>query len=194
MLWPILGLLYCYLLVGQSAWGQQEPLPYDQTFGGDFALQSSLGRTLSLQELRGKVVVLTFGYTSCPDICPITLGQLGSVYKGLGDSASEVQVLFVSFDPSRDSSEQLKHYMDFFDSSFIGLTGTDEQVEKVADQYGVFYLRRDIGSAAGYTFNHTSYVYLIDQAGKLRTFYDLNEGSQGLITGVKSLLQVGAAQ
>ncbi len=183
----------CFLFLAVSALmgsvrAEESELPYNQTFGGDFRLPSSRGAELSLSDLQGQVVLMTFGYTSCPDVCPITMGQLDSVYKQLGEKADRVQLLFVSFDPERDNPEQLKQYLAFFDERYIGLTGTPEQIEQVADQYGVFYIRRDIGSAAGYTFAHSNHVYLLDQQGRLRRFYDLDSQSDELRRDIRYLV------
>ncbi|MEH6626643.1 MAG: SCO family protein [Motiliproteus sp.] len=164
-------------------------LGFEANFGGDFRLPSSEGAELSLRDLRGKVVLMTFGYTSCPDACPITMGLLDSLYKRLGADADKVQVLFASFDPERDDANRLKEYLAFFDSRYIGLTGSLSQVEQLADQYGVFFLKRTIDSAAGYTFAHSNHVYLLDQQGKLRKFYDLNEEFESLHNGIQYLIR-----
>ncbi len=166
-------------------------LGFETDFGGDFRLPSSLGTELSLQDFSGKVVLMTFGYTSCPDACPITMGLLDSLYKRLGPDADKVQVLFISFDPERDDPALLRQYLDFFDASYIGLSGSLAQTEQVADQYGVFYLKRHTDSAAGYTFAHSNYVYLLDQQGRLRKFYDLDDEFDSLSMAIQYLIQQG---
>ena len=132
----------------------------------DFALRGSDGGELVLSRFRGKVVVLGFGFTTCPDVCPTTLATLASAHKKLGDQGGEVQIVYVTVDPERDDPERLRSYLKNFDPTFLGGTGSAEQLEAVRNQYGIAAQR--IARGDSYAFSHSSYTYLIDRAGRLR--------------------------
>ncbi|HJW26253.1 MAG TPA: SCO family protein [Rhodocyclaceae bacterium] len=135
--------------------------------GGDFTLHSGDG-PVSLAKFRGKVVLLNFGYTYCPDICPTALTSLAAALNQLAPAEAErVAVLFVSVDPERDTPAHLKDYVAFFDPRMVGLTGTPAEVAAVARQYGVFYAKHKSESAAGYVVDHSSETYLIGPDGSL---------------------------
>lgn len=137
--------------------------------GGDFTLSSHRGE-VSLKSLSGKVVVLYFGYTWCPDICPTSLGFLSAALNELSaDELSRLQVLFVSVDPERDTLDRLKEYGEYFHPSILGVTGPPVEVEKVARLYGAAYSRAEQDSAAGYVVDHSADLYLIDRKGDLAT-------------------------
>lgn len=139
----------------------------------DFTLSDPEGNPVSISAFEGKDILLSFGYTSCPDICPTTLMQLNSVTQKLGDSESEdLQVVFVTIDPERDTPERLEEYIPYFNKSFIGLTGSPDEIKKAADAYSVFYEREKRGDSGGvYFMNHTQTLFLIDQKGKLLLLY-----------------------
>ena len=126
----------------------------------------------NLADQAGKIVLLYFGYTSCPDVCPSTLSDMKKALEDLGNQSSEVQVVFVTVDPDRDTLDKLGSYVTLFDPSFIGLSGTEDQLAPVWDSYGVY---REIDtsseSMAGYLVNHTSRIYLIDLEGRLLLTY-----------------------
>jgi protein SCO1/2 len=132
----------------------------------DFSLRGSDGSDLKLSRYRGKVVVLGFGFTSCPNVCPTTLATLAQARKQLGVEGNEVQVVYITVDPERDDPERLRQYLANFDATFIGGTGTAEQLAGVRRDYGVAATRQS--SATGSTFSHSSYTYLIDREGSLR--------------------------
>jgi protein SCO1/2 len=135
----------------------------------DFTLTDELGQSFTLSEQKGKVVVLFFGFTSCPDICPAELSNLAAATRQLGDDAQDVQVALVSLDPQRDTSERLSTYVTAFDPSFKGLRGDKEVIDPIVKDYGVFYEIRELpGSALGYTVDHSGFVYVIDKAGRWR--------------------------
>src|SRR5215210_5981805 len=135
----------------------------------DFSLRSSDGAELKLSRYRGKVVVLGFGYTSCPDVCPTTLLELAQVRKKLGAEGKELQVVYVTVDPERDSAERLRTYLAVFDPTFIGGTGTPEQLAEVRKAYGIQIAKKSFeGSQSAYAIHHSSFVYLIDRQGNLR--------------------------
>ncbi len=136
--------------------------------GGDFTLRSAQG-DVALADFRGKVVLLYFGYTWCPDVCPTNLAIIGYALKQLSPAEREhVQVLFVSFDPARDDPERLADYAAYFDPGILGLTGSEAEVAAAATRYGAAYRRvEQPGSAMGYLVDHSSVTYLIDHEGRL---------------------------
>ena len=126
------------------------------------------GQGFRLSEMRGNVVAVFFGYTSCPDVCPTTMAELNQALGQLGNQADEVQVLFVTVDPERDTPERVQEYVNHFNSNFIGLSGSESDLAKVWNEYGVFRQVVEGTSAAGYLVDHTARVTLIDQQGNLR--------------------------
>lgn len=136
--------------------------------GGDFTLTSTHG-LVSLHDFSGKVVLLYFGYTTCPDICPTNLGNLAEAMHLLTpEEQNQVQVLMITVDPERDTQEKLDTYLPYFDKHFIGLTGAPEQISEIAKQYGAVYQKAAIGEGAlGYAVDHSAFTYLINQQGKL---------------------------
>jgi protein SCO1 len=153
----------------------------------DFSLQGSDGRELKLSQYRGKVVILGFGFTSCPDVCPTTLGTLAHARRNLGANAANVQIIYVTVDPERDSAERMKNYLAGFDKSFIGGTGTAAQLNAVRNEYGVLAEKKSFGS--DFTYSHSSFTYLIDRAGKLRALMPYGHGPDDYAHDVKLLLK-----
>jgi protein SCO1/2 len=156
----------------------------------DFVLTGSNGAELTLSRYRGKVVALGFGYTSCPDVCPTTLADLAQVRQKLGAAGKDLQVLYVTVDPERDTVERLRQYLTFFDRTFVGGTGTPEQLARVRQDYGITISRKALaGSATGYQVHHSSFVYLIDPQGRLRALIPFGGRSADDIThDVRALL------
>ncbi|MGC2166372.1 MAG: SCO family protein [Gallionella sp.] len=135
--------------------------------GGDFSLESTTG-PVNLKQFRGKIVVLYFGYTFCPDACPTTLSALGEAMKGLTqEEAARVQPLFITLDPARDDANRMEEYSHFFYPSMLGLRGSDAELAVVAKQYGVLYAKQNVDSAANYVVDHSSLMYVVDVDGKL---------------------------
>ena len=126
------------------------------------------GSTVRLTDYEGKVVVLYFGYTYCPDVCPITLSKLDRAMDILGDKAEDVQVIMVSVDPERDTPEVLEQYMAHFNPDFIGVTGDVNTVDRIATVYGVYYEAEEGSEATGYLVNHTATVMVVDKDGYLK--------------------------
>ncbi|MBE9610127.1 SCO family protein [Chitinilyticum litopenaei] len=145
----------------------------EQRYGGDFTLIDGQGKPRTLSSFKGKVVVLFFGYTQCPDVCPTTLAELRDLLPQFGAAARDIQVLFVSVDPARDTPELLAQYVPAFHPDFLGLTGSASAVAQVARQYGVAYQRR--GEGEHYTMDHTAGTYLLDRQGRVRVM--INYGS-----------------
>jgi len=152
-------------------------------------LTKSNGETFRLSDQRGKIVLLFFGYTSCPDVCPTTLAELNQVMDGLGDKADLVQVIFVSVDPERDTPEKIQQYAGHFHQDFIGLSGSTDELKTIWDSYGVFREEVEPNSALGYIVNHTARTYLIDADGNLRLSYGFQTPVEDIVSDLKTLLR-----
>lgn len=152
-----------------------------------FSLRGSDGTRLELGRYRGKVVILGFGFSSCPDVCPVTLATLAQARKKLGAQAAEVQVVYITVDPERDDPQRLRDYLAGFDKTFIGGTGTPEQLAAVRQEYGIAASRRESG--ASYAFDHSSYTYLIDRGGNLRALMPYGQSAEDYVHDVKLLLE-----
>ncbi|HEY3290274.1 MAG TPA: SCO family protein [Anaerolineae bacterium] len=138
----------------------------------DFTLTNNKGVPTRLSDLQGKYVLMFFGYTHCPDICPLSLGDFKAIKKSLGEDASKVTFVFISVDGSRDTPEVLNNYVNAFDTEFVGLTGDDTEVAKIGINYGVhFEKQKATGSAAAYLVAHTTYSYLLDAQGQWRMVF-----------------------
>lgn len=152
----------------------------------DFSLRGSDGQELTLARYRGKVILLVFGFTSCPQVCPTTLATLAAARQKLGASASEVQVVYVTVDPARDDPERMRTYLAAFDPTFVGGTGSEEQLAAVRAGYGV--MAQKVTGESGAGFVHSSYVYLIDREGKLRALMPYGQSSDDFVHDVGILL------
>lgn len=145
----------------------------------DFKLTDQNGKPFQLDQLRGKLVLLTFGFTHCPNICPTILGNLAAVDRALpADARARTQIVFVSVDPARDTPEALRDYVPAFNESFIGLTGSAAQIKETAKAYGVVYEKQFQPSKVAanyYTINHSTYLYVIDAKGKWIALYDYDQ-------------------
>ncbi len=153
----------------------------------DFSLRGSNGADLQLSHYRGKVVVLAFGFTSCPDVCPITLAVLADARRRLGALAADVQVVYVTVDPERDDSARMREYLAAYDASFIGGTDSAERLAAVRKEYGI--IARKQGEGASYSVAHSSYAYLIDRAGKLRALMPFGHPAEDFAHDLRILLQ-----
>jgi len=153
------------------------PLPVLDNLGGDFSLPSTLGHVVSSSEYRGELVLLNFGFTSCPDVCPTVLAKMRALLLDLDALGIQVQPLFVTLDPERDSLPVLTGYLEHFHPAFVGMTGTLEQIAAVAARYRVQHERERLDSEFGYGISHSSHVYLIDSRGRVRAMFG---GSQPL--------------
>jgi protein SCO1/2 len=158
-------------------------------YAKNFQLPDQNGRQRSLQDFQGKVVVLFFGYTQCPDVCPTTMTELAQVKKLLGADADKLQVVFVTVDPERDTPEVLKGYMANFDPSFIALRGTPEQVAATAKDFKVFYKKTEGKTPTSYSMDHSAASYVYDTKGQLRLYTRYGSGVQALASDIKLLLK-----
>ena len=155
----------------------------------EIELTRAAGTNFQLSDVRGKVVALFFGYTSCPDICPTTMAELRQALEELGQQADQVQVLFVTVDPQRDTPERVQEYVDHFNPDFIGLSGSEPELAKVWSDYGVFRQVVDGSSAAGYLVDHTARVTLIDQQGNLRVSFPFDTPVEDVVHDLNLLLR-----
>jgi len=178
-----------------ALWPAREPGPVQAMRAGaydppraapDFALQGSDGSEVSLAPHRGKVVLLTFGFTHCAAVCPTTLATLAQARKQLGTKADAVQVIFVTVDPARDDADQMREYLAAFDPSFIGATGDPAVLADVRQSYGVSAARE--GSGPDYAMAHTSSIFLIDRDGKLRAMMPFGRDAADFVHDVEMLL------
>lgn len=156
--------------------------------GGDFTLSRADGTPFNLRELRGQVVVLSFGYTSCPDVCPTTLANVSALMRSLGARSREVVPLFVSVDPRRDTPQRLREYLAWFHPAIIGLTGTEAQLRRIAKQYGTFFSYQGDTETDHYEVNHSGSLYLIDREGKLARIVPYGMPPSQLMESVQSLI------
>jgi protein SCO1/2 len=154
----------------------------------DFTLQSDQGE-VHLSDFRGKVVLLYFGYTFCPDVCPTTLAKISQALSNLGNDASKVQTVFISVDPERDTPQILGRYSRAFHPDFIGATSTSEDIAVVAKQYGIYYEKKPATSGAGYSVDHTAVVWVIDPLGNLRLEWPYGFDTPDMVSDLKALLK-----
>ena len=159
-------------------------------FGKDFSLLDPDGNVRTLADFKGKVVVMFFGYTQCPDICPTTLTEMQQVMSLLGPQSDKVQVLFVTVDPERDTASILKQYVPSFDPRFLGLRPADEAaLEKVAKDYKIYYKKVPGQSAGSYTMDHMAGSYAFDPEGRLRLYIKHAQGPETLAHDLKELMK-----
>lgn len=152
----------------------------------DFVLHDQDGKIFQLKDHRGQIVLLFFGYTSCPDVCPMTLSKLARVYKLLGPMRPKVLTVFVTVDPARDTPAKLKEYLRYFNINAIGLTGTKQEIDTVVDAYKATYEKVVTNSSAlGYMFDHTDYLYLIDTQGKTVHLFHPEDKAQDMAKFIK---------
>lgn len=170
----VLGLLMIAWLLatrpgpaGSAASGQVIQTTGTAQIGGPFELVDQNGRTVTDATFRGKKLLVYFGFTHCPDVCPTGLSAMSSALQSLGEEAADVQPLFITVDPARDTPDALQSYMTYFGPSFLGLTGSDAQVDKAAKAYRVYYKKAPAkGDAANYSMDHSSIIYLMDENGR----------------------------
>ena len=156
----------------------------------NFRLTDHHGKTRTLADFRGKVVVVFFGYTQCPDVCPTTMLEMKAALQQLGADAQRVQMLFVTVDPERDTQELLSSYVPAFDASFLGLYGDLETTAKTAKEFRVFYQKQP-GSTASYTVDHTAGSFVFDPRGQIRLFARYGDGGANLASDLRILLKQG---
>jgi protein SCO1/2 len=174
--WITVGLV---LLILVAAFVLPEIRPYQfhgtliesQELASDFTLTTQHAQTASLSDFRGKLVILYFGYTYCPDVCPATLAEVNKVLDRLGEKADAVQVIMITVDPERDTPQKLSEYLAHFNADFLGLTGSPEQIAQVAAEYGIYFGKREGSQATNYLVDHTASLIVVDQEGYLRLIF-----------------------
>ncbi len=157
-------------------------------YAHDFHLTDATGRPRSLADYRGKVVLLFFGYTQCPDVCPTTMADLKTVMQTLGTESDRVQVLFVTLDPDRDTGALLAQYVPGFDPRFVGLRGDDAATAQAAKDFKVFYQKVAGTTPGSYTLDHSAGTYVFDPSGRIRLYVRPGEGPAAIAHDVKMLL------
>lgn len=158
--------------------------------GGDFTLTDQDGRPFALSSLQGKVVLIFFGYTMCPDACPTTLSKLSSAYARLTpEERARVKAVYITIDPERDTPQVLKDHLTYFGVDAIGLTGTVEETAKVASQFGAHFEKTSEKTAAGYLMSHTVSVFGLDARGRTRTLIDYEASVDLVVREVGALLE-----
>ena len=195
------------LCFGLGAWGCGEPVPSSEeadtqtkveqvpelqrfgSIGGDFTLTDHNGMPFRLSAHKDKVVLLFFGFTFCPDVCPTTMARVAQAYQQLGEGAEQLMTVFVSVDPQRDTPAVLAEYLEYFDVGAVGLTGTEAQVRQVAQQYSTHFEVKQTDSAGGYTIDHSTYTFLIDQEGTIRYLFRLGDKPAVMAAVIRQLLK-----
>ena len=157
-------------------------------FGKDFALTDHTGKPRTLADFRGKAVVIFFGYTQCPDVCPTTMTGMAEAMKQLGADAAKVQVLFVTVDPERDTKELLAQYVPVFNPSFLGLYADADTIARTAQEFRVFYKKQPGSTPNTYTVDHTAGSYVYDPQGKLRLYIKHGEKPELISKDLKLLV------
>jgi protein SCO1/2 len=159
------------------------------TYGRDFALTDHNGRAVTLADYRGKAVVLFFGYTHCPDVCPTTLSELAAAVEKLGPAAKDVQVLFATVDPERDTPALLAQYVPAFNPSFVGLHGDAAALERTAKEFRIVYRKQEGREPGTYTMDHSAGAFVFDPQGRLRLYVGYGQGADVFAHDLAELLR-----
>ncbi|WP_339849041.1 SCO family protein [uncultured Nisaea sp.] len=166
---------------GYSTRQVQEP-----AFGADFELTDHQGTVRTDDDFAGQWLLVFFGFTNCPDICPMTLAEIAAVMDGLGENASRIQPLFITIDPERDTPEALADFVPRFDAGIIGLTGTPEQIGQTADSFHIYYDKIEEAAAPdGYTMGHSSQLFLFDQSGGYAASWQYGTPAEEILTDLR---------
>ena len=161
------------------------------TYGSEFALTDHHGKARTLADFRGKAVVMFFGYTQCPDVCPTTLTEVAEAMRRLGADAERVQVLFVTIDPARDTPELLRNYVPAFHPSFLGLYGDAAAMERTVKDFKVFYQKQPGQTPSTYTMDHSAGAFLFDPQGRPRVYVSYGAGPEVFAHDLAELLRTG---
>lgn len=156
--------------------------------GRDLDMIDGSGKPRTLDDYKGKVAVVFFGFTQCPDVCPTAMSELSQTMELLGSDADKVQVIMISVDPARDTPEVLSAYVQAFHPSFVGLTGTEEQLGKTAKSFKAYYAKSSGGTAEQYSMDHASSFYILDQDGEARVLVSGNASAQDIASDIRQLL------
>jgi len=164
----------------------RDPLPELYTLGGDFALPSTNGGDFGSADTRGRLVLLNFGFTACPDVCPTALSRMAAVRDGSALGPAELQLVFVTLDPARDTPGLLRDYLGYFGDDLVGLAGSEDAVREVADLYQVYYHKDDLGEG-DYSLTHSSHIYLLDRRGRTRATFNASATVPAMVAAVTAL-------
>lgn len=193
VIYGVVGILAVVLLIWATAFARPYTLHGSEITNSESApainLDRADGTSFRIEEQTGKIALLFFGYTSCPDVCPTTLADMKRVKADLGDRAERVEFVFITVDPLRDSPERVQAYASGFDSQFIGLSGSENELTPVWQGYGVFRQVQESTSAAGDLVDHSSRIYLIDKANNLRVTYPYGTPVEDLAADIRFLLK-----
>ena len=159
------------------------------SYGRALELTAHDGKPRTLADFRGKVVVLFFGYTQCPDVCPTTLAELAEVMRQLGPDAARLQVLFVTVDPERDTADLLSRYVPAFNPSFLGLFGDAEATARTAKEFKIFYQKQPGSTPGTYTMDHSAGTFVFDTQGRLRLYVSYGQGPEVFVHDIRELLR-----
>jgi len=191
--------LCCVLALTACEKPQTPKVPFANTditgldYAKDLSLTDHNGKARTLADFKGKVVVVFFGYTHCPDVCPTTLSELAGIKKALGSEAERLQVIFITLDPQRDTPELMAGFVPAFDSSFLGLWGEQAVIDKVAKDFKIFAQKVPSKDGKSYTIDHTAGSYVFDDQGHIRLFVRHGQGGDGLQKDLQRLLAGNAA-
>ena len=158
-------------------------------YAKDFPLPDQNGQTRSIKDFAGKVVVVFFGFTQCPDVCPTSMTELAGIKKSLGADGDKLQAVFISVDPERDTPEILKAYMGNFDPTFLALRPSPEQLVAIAKDFKIYYKKVDGKSPTSYSMDHSAGNYIYDTQGRLRLYSRYGTGAEGLLSDIRMLLK-----
>ena len=157
----------------------------------EITLTNADGELVNLSDYRDKIVLLYFGYTFCPDVCPASMSVLGQVQREMDDKAEDIQVIMVTVDPERDTPEALGKYVTHFHPSFVGLSGSLGEIDQVVEDFGVYYERHEGTAATGYLVDHTARVFVIDKDGMYWLSFPFETTAEDIITDLKLVLKQG---
>jgi protein SCO1 len=184
---PLCGFKITYRKGATPSFHGTEITPADTA--PDFRLTDQHGQTFQLSANRGKVVLLFFGFTHCPDVCPMTMMNLRKVYDGLGDDASKVAFVYITVDPKRDNQDTLKGYVDNYNASFLALGGTETELENIYKAYGIYSETDQNQKTGGYLINHTNSILLIDMTGRWRLNFPFGLAVGDIIHDIREVLR-----
>lgn len=189
LVWPAVfcSVLAMILLTMGNVQAKLPPPPAG--IGGDFTLTGTDGKPMSLRDFKDQTVLLFFGYTYCPDVCPTAMLTLTSVQEMLGEKAGRVSILFITVDPERDTLEKLKSYVAYFGPSFFGLGGSSQEIAKVAALYRASYQKVEMDSSSVYQVSHTDFIYLIDGQGRTRSMYRSSSPAKNIVDDILELVK-----
>jgi protein SCO1/2 len=176
------------LLLATFVLGSRDALGAPLTIDGRFSLTGTGGRTVTNEDFRGKWQIIYFGYTFCPDVCPTTLAEITNALAGLGPRANEMQPIFITLDPARDSAKVLGAYLKAFDPRFVGLRGDPETIQTLARQFHAYFRLRGLGNGE-YTVDHSSFIYVFDRQGAFVELLTADQPGHALTDAFRKLLQ-----